>query len=646
MLYHKERLQGHAMDSKDINSVIALLQAGEPVRRRFPGIGTLHVDRPLPFLCLYRTPPGEEDRGTRRLISAEAAYFLLTEHYSHREVKQLLRRIIEVMVEEFGRFLLLEIRTARKNDHEDMDKETISLQPEFLIHAIKNNALRETVESSKEYLEKVKIRKKAAVVHVKYERARAAWFLRPLLTVQELNSLKCMYLNLETFPIYRSPDNRTLYPLVLRTLRRSISRALKRTFHSFAKTHTTHIPPSYLALGQRVLAQSVWKTDSQLADIDDRFDFLLQVTPVNIEKAWNRFKRRRFEETPRFVYRPLGLDPSMMKRKLFQVPIERVEDPTLENLFRRKQVELDRQLTMLMDRGTRNFLCGSLQLYGQIEPGLLDAAHEILDTFPPSTRDSYRGGSLAAPRIAEKARAEFQWYKKKYPGLTATVQVRDDIYSGLLVSRGNLLIGKKTRIPATRADALMQHEIGTHVVTYHNGRAQPFRQLYVGLDGYDELQEGLGVLAEYLVGGLSRARLRLLAARVIAAERLTRGASFIDVFRLLNSEYGFTQKTAFTITMRIYRGGGFTKDAVYLRGLLKVLEYLSNGGTIHPLYVGKIAVHHISFIKELQLRKVLQPVPLTPRFLYEEDARKRLNKLRKGYSLAALTTQKKKEANV
>ena len=31
-----------------------------------------------------------------------------------------------------------------------------------------------------------------------------------------------------------------------------------------------------------------------------------------------------------------------------------------------------------------------------------------------------------------------------------------------------------------------------------------------GLTGYDTLQEGLAVLSEYLVGGLSRPRLRLL----------------------------------------------------------------------------------------------------------------------------------------
>ncbi len=149
-----------------------------------------------------------------------------------------------------------------------------------------------------------------------------------------------------------------------------------------------------------------------------------------------------------------------------------------------------------------------------------------------------------------------------------------------MVSRGNLLVSSESRIPASRVEALIQHEVGTHVLTYHNGRAQPLRQLYTGLAGYDALQEGLAVLAEYLVGGLSRPRLRLLAARVVAAAHMIDGATFVETFRELDRTHGFSQRTAFVVTMRTYRGGGLTKDAVYLRGLRQILDYLGNGGRL------------------------------------------------------------------
>ena len=117
------------------------------------------------------------------------------------------------------------------------------------------------------------------------------------------------------------------------------------------------------------------------------------------------------------------------------------------------------------------------------------------------------------------------------------------------------------------------------------------------------------MLAEYLVGGLSRPRLRLLAGRVLAAQTLIDGASFVETFRELNKRYGFKQRTAFTMTVRIYRGGGLTKDAVYLRGLADVLKYIGEGGNLEPLFVGKIAANHLPIIQELQYRQILHPAP-------------------------------------
>ena len=167
-------------------------------------------------------------------------------------------------------------------------------------------------------------------------------------------------------------------------------------------------------------------------------------------------------------------------------------------------------------------------------------------------------------------------------------------------------------------------------MTYYNGRAQPFQQLYSGLAGYEELQEGLAVLAEYLVDGLSTGRMRQLAARVVAVRCLTDGASFVETFRTLHRKYAFTQRAAYNITMRVYRGGGLTKDAVYLRGLEAILRYVQKGGDVHPLLVGKMAVDHIPTIKELQYRKVLNPAPHVPRYLRNPSAIERLEALRGG----------------
>jgi hypothetical protein len=129
--------------------------------------------------------------------------------------------------------------------------------------------------------------------------------------------------------------------------------------------------------------------------------------------------------------------------------------------------------------------------------------------------------------------------------------------------------------------------------------------------------------------------MRTLAARVIGTKVLIDGGDFIDCFRLL-SRYGFQRRSAFNITVRLYRGGGLTKDAIYLRGLNEVLKYLRDGGDLPQLFVGKIATNQIPFITELLSRKVISPPRLMPRYLQREDCQERLMALRQGVAVHEL----------
>ena len=208
-----------------------------------------------------------------------------------------------------------------------------------------------------------------------------------------------------------------------------------------------------------------------------------------------------------------------------------------------------------------------------------------------------------------------------------------------MVSKGQVLIGESFKVPTNRVEALLHHEVGTHVLTYYNGKAQPLKQLHNGWANYDELQEGLAVLTEYLTGGLTRGRLRLLAARVVAAHSLVEGADFCDTFHELNHVYGFDLGTAFDVTARIHQGGGCTKDIIYLRGLIRLLKYLKEGGDIEPLFVGKIAEKHIPLMEELRYRKILKPIPVYPRYLQQEEAISRLKKARQGLSVYDLLSE-------
>jgi len=383
------------------------------------------------------------------------------------------------------------------------------------------------------------------------------------------------------------------------------------------------------------MVKSVWDADAKLDEVASGFDFLWEVNPINPEQLWRDFRSSRFEKLPTLRYRPLSVDPSLSKRALYAIHLERIEDPTIAHLLRQKQQELDRKITMLGDRGSRAFLLGSQQLYGCVSPSLLTTAEKILERVPVRIRAETPRGSLRPEEFLALVYDELAYYKKQWDGFDATVIESPDVLSGVMVSRGRLLVSTGTRIQTGRANALIQHEVGTHQLTFFNGKAQRLTQLRTGLAGYSEFQEGLAVLSEYLVGGLTASRLRTLAGRVIGAKMLMDGADFIELFRHL-CRYGFAQRAAFNLTLRLVRGGGLTKDMIYLRGLISVLDFLKEEEPLETLFLGKIAAEHIPLIRELLARGILVQPKVMPRYLESQEAQERLARLRKGVDVLDL----------
>ncbi|CAN5851037.1 hypothetical protein BH11MYX2_BH11MYX2_07200 [soil metagenome] len=377
-------------------------------------------------------------------------------------------------------------------------------------------------------------------------------------------------------------------------------------------------------IGERVRA-----ADAAIADVAQKFDFLLGVTPANTDEAWLEFCHSGRRVMPPLSYRPLAIDPAAERTRLNAIPLAGLEDPALSELLHDKRRELLAQLGLLETRGTGDFLAGSLQLYGQVDDTLLAEARRILVALPRVERPVDNRVRADATEVESRARVELEYYRARWPELTVTIEVRDDI-SALTVSHGRLLIPRRMEVDTRRVDALLQHEVGTHIVTYVNGSAQPLRVLSIGLAGYEALQEGLAVVAEHIAGGLDAGRLRVIAARVIAARRVGEEVEFSQLVGELVDEYAFTEKTAFGIAVRVFRGGGLTKDAIYLRGLLDVLAYLRDERDVAPLLVGKVAFAHASLIAALLDRRVLRAPAWVPRWLQDDVHAKRLAKVRQG----------------
>jgi uncharacterized protein (TIGR02421 family) len=633
--------------------VAGRLAEGRRVRRELPAGGRLHIDRPLPFLCVGRRRAGTTGRGdaalgAERLVLTQPAYLMAAADASPEgDLRQLVDAVAGAAVERFGGFLALEFfELSKPSEHPPADaagpgpSELPRLG--FAVAADRSDAFAPTLDLLERELEALRVPGCRPPRVFRLDRGQLPPFEAggplgpPAGEDGEENEgdgdggdPRRAWIGLGVAPAWRSAGG-TLYPVVLLRLAHELAPALSRVFDEFSRRHTTLAPPHFHSLGRRAVVRAAWTADRRLAEVAGSYEFLRLCNPADLEAAWEEFRRARCERPPDFAYPPLPIDPEAIKRTLFNLPIEEIEDPTLGRLFREKQEELDRQITMLRDRGGRDFFYGSLQLYGDVEEPLAGLARKLLYRLPAHRREDDRRGYLPAAEMAAAARAETAAYAEVYPGFPTGVELCDDIASGLLVSGGKLLVHRDARFARSRVDALLQHEVGTHLLTLCNGRAQRLRLFAAGLSGYETLQEGLAVLAEFLAGGLSRPRLRLLAARVVACHAVCEGAGFVDTFRELVDDCGYPPREAFDVAVRVHRGGGMTKDACYLRGLVRVLDHLGAGGDLEPLFVGKIAIRHLPVVEELGRRGLVEPMAVRPRWLDREPARARLERLAAG----------------
>lgn len=609
-------IKEYHIDASLISEICQNISEKTPVNAELPLNGLLHIDKLLPFICVYRYK--EPDVYFSRLLKTQASYLIVHEDI---DIIHLLEAIRLINSERFETFLILEFWP-----NED------ALKHQFQIYAPKDKSP-ETIKALDEGFGELKRNLSIISTKVLNTEFRHPKHLTPLMDVQNSKKTGTLIIGVSIPGVYKNSTTNELFSLFFRKFYTNFSETVKRAVYEFIRVQTTDTFQNYLMLGKTHIDAITISADEKLAEISERMSFLLRVTPVNSNEEWDKFEANGFSSEPSFKYRLIAIDPELEKRRLYNIPIDLVEDPTIAFILRGKRLEIDKQLTMLEERGTPNFKFIGESLYGVIREDVLATAKSILSYYPKGEQIN-TSKRFNCAEFAKHAQLEMDYYAKKFPELDLGIEIRDDV-AGIMVSKSKLLINNEMNMDANRCDALIQHEIGTHILTYCNGKNQPLKQMHEGFEGYDQLQEGLAVISEYLVGGLTVNRLRLLAGRVMAVQAMVNNATFIETFNMLRQEYAFSDRVAYSITMRVYRGGGLTKDAVYLAGLMDLMEYIKNGGALEPLYTGKFNVNHIKLIEELLYREVLKK-PVLPHFLERDNVKERLEKLRSGIKIVEL----------
>jgi len=69
--------------------------------------------------------------------------------------------------------------------------------------------------------------------------------------------------------------------------------------------------------------------DARLTEIERSVNLLVNVTPVNAAEAWADFERSDFGTAPTLRLRPLDFEPDLVRRDLYELRVEDVDDPAL-----------------------------------------------------------------------------------------------------------------------------------------------------------------------------------------------------------------------------------------------------------------------------------------------------------------------------
>ena len=411
---------------------------------------------------------------------------------------------------------------------------------------------------------------------------------------------------LEVKKVFMDEKAGEAFPLVIEALQIGLNNAILSTATQYA-----HYLGKKKArkgdLASSLIEPTVLKIDKEIFRLSNKIDVLNYVNPINYQQEKRLFFSRR-DYTPSFRYKQLRIDPYSFREKLHALPVSEIQDPVLRGLYRSIVDGYAARTDLITSIGTPQFLYNSLRHYG--EPSRKDVANAHFLLHAPEVPHFE---AEEATIDAEAAKLAFEELIHSYE-LDFSVVLSKRIVAKAMVEpmRRVITINSHVKLTPTHLNALLSHEFGIHALTTVNADHQPLRIFSLGLPGNTQTQEGLAILSEHLSGNLPLGRLKLLALRVIAVQMLVEGESFRSVYHYLVDKYHLDKEEAFGMTTRVFRGGGFTKDFLYLSGFSQMVA-IHEKRSLKPLMIGKTALPFLNSIDNLIERGVL----LNPHYLPE-----------------------------
>ena len=430
------------------------------------------------------------------------------------------------------------------------------------------------------------------------------------------NFSNTLVLATEISKIYCDEETGEIYPQLIRSIQTKLKRAILNNASLFAHDLTNWKYEDKNMLLDNSITKNVRKIDAQLFKLLKNFELLSYVNPINVESARERFFKSKFTINPSFKYKPIKINPYELKKQLYLIDTAKIEDISIRHLYEAVILACIDKINLLASLGTEKFFYNSLRYFGRPDSNDIRNAEYIL-LLPDIKGEAIKPQQFGV----EEAKALFEETFKEY-GFEGKIKVDKSGVSSVLVlnSTRTVVLKEGSRFSKNELQYLAEHEIGVHMLTSINAVSNKLKIFSIGLPVNTRTGEGMAVLSEYLSGNFSMKRLRTLALRVIAVDIMCNGADFKTCFSTLVNQYNVDKNAAFKIVTRVYRGGGFTKDYLYLNGFSRLLKFWQDGNDITPLLVGKTSIGFYNTIVEMIDRNIVEK----PKFITKSFSNPRL----------------------
>jgi hypothetical protein len=249
-----------------------LLAVGKPIRRDLADGGRLHIDRPLPFLCVH---VGLDQNAAFDTASANASYLIAPDAQTAGDIAVL---VAAGMRDECAAFLVLDIGELEEDRFLTDDAPFL---PPFEIALAgggtpaEGAALKRFAKASMGRKAKYRTPRVEKLADDETDPSRVVSYLggMPVLTVRFA-------------PIYRVPASERVYPALRERIVSNMLDSGLQAVAAFLDASKVKAPATHRSLGRRAFIDAVARADRALDKVASAFDFLLAVTPINAEHAW------------------------------------------------------------------------------------------------------------------------------------------------------------------------------------------------------------------------------------------------------------------------------------------------------------------------------------------------------------------------